>query len=149
MSIEYKRIDDAILGKLVDIHGDDCGIVIKGDTYPLAAMDGDLPIGYTCVTPRVLAYPLEHLKDAYIEVLWVDEEYRRQGIGRQLIAHAEEWAKEAGYRQIRTHSNDKAVEAIKMWHKLNYGLCQHVYYAEEGCSGYWVAKVLSDSSTFN
>jgi len=151
MNIEYKKIDAVILNKLVEIHGDECGIIVREDTFPLSAMDGDIPIGFTCVTPQTLAYPLEHLKDAYIETLWVDENYRRQGIGQQLILCCEEWAKKSGFKQIRTHSNNKAIEAIKMWHKLNYGLCEHDYHEFEPAtdeyknrfSGYWVAKILS------
>ena len=151
MNIGYQRIDTAILSAIDDKYGDHDCIQIRDDTFPLAAMAGDIPIGFTCITPQVLAYPLEHLKDAYIEVLWVDEKYRRQGIGQQLILRAEEWAREAGFKQIRTHSNNRAVEAIHMWHKLNYGLCQHDYHEYEPdteeyrnrFSGYWVAKVLA------
>ena len=145
MNIEYKKIDNLILDKIIEEYGDwakDC-IHIKDDTLTLAAMDGDIPAGFVCVTKRALAYPLEHLTDAFIEVVEVHEDYRRQGIGQYLIACAEECAIDLGIKQIRTHSSDEAVEAINMWHKLNYGLCPHVYSAEEGCSGYWVAKVLS------
>jgi len=144
MNIEYKRIDESIRDKIIETYGDwtnQC-IYIRNDTFPLAAMDGDIPAGFVCVTPRALEYPLEHLKDAFIEVLSVHEDYRRQGIGQHLIECSEDWARKAGFKQIRTHSNDKAVEAIHMWHKLNYGLCPHSFYAEEGCAGYWVAKIL-------
>ena len=147
MKIEYKKIDNLIFDKIViGYYGrlkKEKQLFLRDDAFALAAFDGDIPVGFVCVTPRVLAYPLERLKDAFIEILDVHEDYRRQGIGRHLVACAEEWAKKTGFKQIRTHSNDKAVEAINMWHKLNYGLCQHVYYAEEGCAGYWVAKVLN------
>ena len=151
MGIEYKRFDAVILRKLAELNGDECGVIVRDDTFPLAAMDGDIPIGFICVTSQILAYPFEHLKDAYIEVLWVDENYRRQGIGQYLVLYAEKWAKEAGFKQIRTHSNNKAVAAIHMWHKLGYGMCPHDYHefdpdTEEyrnQFSGYWVAKVLN------
>ena len=144
MKIDYKKIDDSILSKIVDEYGDWTKdyIHIKDNVFTLAAMDGDIPAGFVCVTARGLSYPLEHIKDAFIEVLEVHEDYRRKGIGQYLINCGEEWARKAGFKQIRTHSNDKAVEAISMWHKLNYGLCPHVYYKEEGCAGYWVAKIL-------
>ena len=147
MNIEYKKIDDFLFDKIVDIFGEwlkkDKQLFIRDDAFAFVAMDGDFPAGYVCVTPRALEYPLEHLKDAYIEVLGVHEDYRRHGIGQHLIECSEEWARNAGFKQIRTHSNDKAVEAIHMWHKLCYGLCPHDYYAEEGCAGYWVAKILN------
>ena len=145
MDIKYRKIDDVILSRIVDEYGDWAKdyIHIKDDAFALAPMDGDFPAGFICVTPQNLDYPLAHLRDAYIEVVEVHENYRRQGIGQHLINCAENWAREAGFKQIRTHSNDKAIEAINMWHKLNYGLCPHVYSAEEGCAGYWVAKVLN------
>jgi len=152
MNIEYKKIDDEILGKIVDEYGEWVKgyIHIRGDTFTLAAMDGDIPAGFVCVTPRALDYPLGYLQDAYIEDLEVHENYRRQGIGQHLIECSEDWARKAGFKQIRTHSNDKAVEAIHMWHKLNYGLCPHDYHEFEPetgeyknqFSGYWVAKIL-------
>jgi GNAT superfamily N-acetyltransferase len=149
MNTEYKKIDDLILGRLINKHGEHLKqeIIIRSDTFALAPMDGDDPIGWINVAPRTLAYPLEHIKDAYIETLWVDESYRRQGIGEQLIAYSEEWAKKEGFKQIRTHSNNKAVVAINIWHKRNYGLCQHGYHrgddhkTDDG-RGYWVAKIL-------
>ncbi|MCL1858101.1 MAG: GNAT family N-acetyltransferase [Oscillospiraceae bacterium] len=148
MKIEYKKIDDVILNKLIDIYGEWVKqyIYIRDDTLPLAAMDGDFPAGYVCVTPRALDYPLENLQDAFIEVLGVHENCRRQGIGQHLIECCEKWARKAGFKQIRTHSNNQAVEAINMWHKLNYGLCPHDYYDDEPKKddgrGYWVAKIL-------
>jgi len=157
MSIEYNKIDAVILSKLTDKYGEQRGVKIGDDTFPLAAMDGDIPIGFVCVTPQVLAYPLGRYKDAYIEILWVDEDYRRQGIGQRLVLRCEEWARKAGFRQIRTHSNNKAVEAIHMWHKLNYGLCEHDYHEfmpdtngyKNQFSGYWVAKPLNPIVPFS
>jgi GNAT superfamily N-acetyltransferase len=56
--------------------------------------------------------PLEHIKDAYIEIYEVHEFYQRRGIGRYMAQCAEDWAREKGFRQIRTHHNNKAVAAI-------------------------------------
>ena len=142
--MEYKKIDDRILARIVENYGEWVKkyVFVRDDAFALAAMDGEMPVGFICVTPRALTYPLEHFKDAYIQDLEVHEDYRRQGIGRHLVVCAEEWAKKEGFKQIRTHSDDESAEAIQMWRKLNYGLCPHVHYAEEGCAGYWVAKVL-------
>jgi len=146
MVIEYKRIDGPIFEKIAGMYGEWVRqyIIIREDTFPLAAMDGDIPAGFVCVTPRALPYPLEHVKDAYIEDLEVDENYRRRGIARHLITSAEIWAAKEGFRQIRTHHNDKAEAAIKLSESLNYGLCPWDYWIDgEKFSGYWVAKVLS------
>jgi len=149
MGIEYKEIDESLFQKVIIKYGEHLRqeIIVRDDTFTLIPMDGNEPIGFVNVTPRILAYPLEHLKDAYIETLWIDEEYRRLGIGEQLIIYSEEWAKKKGFMQIRTHSNNKAIAAINIWHKRNYGLCQHGYHrgddpkTDDG-RGYWVAKVL-------
>lgn len=36
----------------------------------------------------------------YIEAWYVDQDVRQQGIGRALVAAAEQWAKQRGYREI-------------------------------------------------
>ncbi len=145
MNIEYKEINAEMLKEISEKFDTDWIVKytkLGSEEFGLAAFDGDVPVGYIIIAPAALRYPLEHLKDAFIQIIEVDENYQRRGIGQHLVARSEEWAKKAGFKQIRTHSNDKAANAIRMWHKLNYGLCPHVYYAEEGCMGYWVAKVL-------
>ena len=146
MCIEYKQIDDLILGKIVEIYGEWVKkyIFIRDDTFAFVAMDGDMPSGFICVTPRALMYPLEHLKDAYIEVIEVHENYKGQGIGRHLVICGEEWARKAGFKQIRTHHNNEALNAIKLSNSLNYGLCPHEYEVDgKKYTGYWVVKVLA------
>ena len=146
MKVDYKEINDLIFDKIIDMYGVWVKkyIILRNDTFAFAAVDGDVPVGFVSVTPRALPYPLEHLEDAFIEVLEVHENYRRQGIGQYLIKCSEDWAKKAGFKQIRTHHNDEAAGAIKLSHKLNYGMCPHDYWIEgTKYSGYWVAKVLS------
>jgi len=154
LNIEYRKINNELL-ETISVEFDS-GWITKfsgygDDTFGLAAMDGDMPVGYVFVTSRTLMYPLEHITEAYIEIIEVTDEYQRLGIGQTLITRSEEWARKAGFRQIRTHSNNqRAVAAINMWNKLNYGLCPHDYYEYEPetdeyknqFSGYWVAKVL-------
>ena len=70
MGIDYKEFDDDILEQIVNDGGEwvkEC-VYGRDDVFTLAAMDGNLVVGFSCVTPRGLDYPLEHLKDAYIEV---------------------------------------------------------------------------------
>ena len=145
MQIKYKQIDHVILEKIVDSYGEGVReyIFIRENTFALAALDGEIPVGFICVTPAALAYPLEQLVDAFIEIYEVHEDYRRQGIGRHLVTCAEEWARSAGFRQIRTHHNNEAANAIKLSNSLNYGLCPYDYWVDgKMYSGYWVSKVL-------
>jgi len=145
MKVNYKEIDDSILERIIDVYGNGVKkyIFIRDDTFTLAAMDGDLPVGFVCVTPRALKFPLEHISDAFIEICDVHENYRRQGIGRYMLGCAEDWAKQAGFKQIRTHHNNGAVAAIHMSNSLGYTLCPWDYDIKgEKFSGYWVAKTL-------
>jgi len=145
MNINYKQMDEKILAQIDDVFGEGTRrhIPVRADGVTLAAMDGDMPVGFICVTPRALTYPLEHIKDVYIEIYEVHENYRWQGIGRYLVTCGEKWARQQGFKQIRTHHNNKAVAAINMSRALGFGMCPHVYSNEEGCAGYHVAKVLS------
>ncbi len=145
--INYRKIDALILEKTVALYGEwlNSCIIISDDTFALSVLDDDTPIGYICVTPRALTYPLEHLKDAYIEVLGVHPDYRRQGIGRHLVRCAEDWATKEGFKQIRTHSDYKSAEAIKMWYAMDYSLCPADDWIESDkiyFPGYYAAKQL-------
>jgi len=53
MNIEYSVIDNSILSKIVAESGEWVKeyIYMRTDTFTLAAMDGELPVGFVCVTP--------------------------------------------------------------------------------------------------
>ncbi|MDJ0711871.1 MAG: GNAT family N-acetyltransferase [Woeseiaceae bacterium] len=51
---------------------------------------GSRPYGEGCETSPV----------AYLEGWYVDSEYRRQGLGTQLVEAAEEWARSEGFREM-------------------------------------------------
>jgi GNAT superfamily N-acetyltransferase len=141
----YRKIDNSMLydiGCAFD-EGSKKWIILNDDAFALAALDENIPVGFISVTPRAMDYPLEHIKDAYIEIYEVHDFYQRKGIGRHLVQCAEEWAREQGYCQIRTHHNDKAVAAIHMSYSLGYGMSPYEYHKDEGCAGYYVAKVLN------
>lgn len=53
-----------------------------------------------------------------ILVLWVDEAYRRTGIGRELISRAEDEARNRGYRYARLASSD--YQAPVFYRKVGY-----------------------------
>jgi GNAT superfamily N-acetyltransferase len=79
-------------------------------TKYILALDGDLPVG-TC---RL------HLFDdgsAKIERVCVLEEYRGKGVGRQVVAGAEEWFKSYGVSDVIITSRD---EAVGFYEKLGY-----------------------------
>jgi len=52
--------------------------------------------------------------------LVVDREYRKQGIGRQLLTHAEEWASRNGCSVVRLSSNARRTEAHVFYQRAGY-----------------------------
>jgi GNAT superfamily N-acetyltransferase len=93
----------------------------------------------------MLPPPLHHITDAYIDIIEVDELYRRQGIARRMITITEKWALENGFSQIRAWSSQDKNEAIPMWYNLRYGMCPAKIWLDwrnEAVDGYYVAKIL-------
>lgn len=119
--------------------------------FSLGAFSNDEPIGFISTYPEKLITPLENETDAYIDVIEVDSKYHRQGIATALIMRTEQWAKDYGYKQIRSWSSDDKEEAIPMWYALNYCLCPAIMYGvdlspnPDGSQpvGYYVAKMLN------
>jgi ribosomal protein S18 acetylase RimI-like enzyme len=81
----------------------------------------------------------------------VDESYRRQAIGKQIIKILEKKAREYGYKQIRAWSSEDKVEALNMWYSLNYCMCPAAMlgqsikpgFENQKIIGYYYAKILN------
>jgi GNAT superfamily N-acetyltransferase len=63
---------------------------------------------------------LIELEYAEIGGLIVDSNFRRQGIGLQLMKKCEEWAKENGYQEIRLRSGGQRKEAHEFYKQIGY-----------------------------
>ena len=50
----------------------------------------------------------------------VDPDYQKRGLGRRLLALAEEQARAAGYQRIRLYTNEHMVENIALYQRLGY-----------------------------
>lgn len=61
--------------------------------------DGSLA-GYVEVGARPYADGCDTSPVGYIEAWYVDTDVRRSGVGRALLAAAEEWARSRGYREM-------------------------------------------------
>jgi len=74
--------------------------------------------GFAEVGERAYADGCDTAPVAYLEGWYVEEDFRGQGIGRALIAAAEDWARERGYREFASDAllenvdSQKAHEAI-------------------------------------
>lgn len=55
---------------------------------------------------------------AFIEGIWVDEAFQKQGIGRMLVAKAEEWAREHNIKELGSDTrieSEHSIYAHKTW----------------------------------
>jgi ribosomal protein S18 acetylase RimI-like enzyme len=55
-----------------------------------------------------------------IFLVYVDPVYRRQGIGKALLEHAQAWAQDRGYTQIGLQVFMTNRSAIDLYHQLGY-----------------------------
>ncbi len=74
-------------------------------------------------------HSLEADSCAEIGGLVVDQRRRRQGAGRALVARAEQWARERGFRNVRVRSNVLRREAHDFYPAMGFerNKTQHVY----------------------
>lgn len=154
-NIKYIEIDSVIEEKIIEHYGSwvrDYDCIQRGDgCYTVAALDEDKVVGFAAVHPAQFIPPLEKYKDAFIEVIEVDVNYRRQGIAKQMIGILEKKSREYGYRQIRAWSSDDKVEALNMFYSLNYCMCPAAMLGEsvapgfenQQIVGYYYAKMLN------
>ena len=148
MQIIYQEIDTAIHEKIAVKYGEVAKNHIHNEngSCSFAAMYDDTPIGFISTYTRNLAEPIGEEKDAYIDIIEVDEKYQRMGIAAELIMRTEAWAKKAGLLQIRAWSSQDKTEAIPMWRDLGYGLCPAKIWLERhnmAVDGYYVVKQIN------
>ncbi len=62
--------------------------------------DDGTPCGFVEVGTRSYAEGCESSPVPYVEAWYVDPDVRRHGVGRALLAAAEDWARGLGYREI-------------------------------------------------
>lgn len=72
----------------------------------------------------------------YIEHVVVDQRYRGQGFGSQLIAFAEQRALEEGCKLIELDTDLGNDKAAKLYEKSGYKQSGHYYYKELDAGGY-------------
>lgn len=155
MEIIYREIDAGIEERIISQYGSwirDYGCLKQGEgCYRIAALCGGTVAGFAALYPARWIPPLHQYQDAFIDVIEVDEPFRRQGIGSRLAAMMEAFAKAHGYRQIRAWSSDDKAEALHMWYKLGYCMCPAAMlgksvkpgYENQQIVGYYYAKMLN------
>ena len=145
MDIEYLRVTPELNNKLKAQWDSNAGDFIHfgDDLYSLVAVLDDDPIALIVAKVRGLSEPLQTVREAFIDVIEVLPEYRRQGIGTTLVSKAMEWAVEKRASQIRAWSEEIRYEALMLWNKMGFAFSQVDFQrGDEKRYGFYVAKRL-------
>ncbi|KKR05941.1 MAG: hypothetical protein UT32_C0019G0003 [Parcubacteria group bacterium GW2011_GWC2_39_14] len=86
-----------------------CGFIAK---------DGDTTIGY--LIGRIVEEETGRAESKFAELehMLIDESYRGQGIGEQLVNNFKAWAKSKGLKLIKVNVSFKNAQAIKFYNKV-------------------------------
>lgn len=96
---EYQRMREALWPDCSDADNDSWFARDDAETF-LALRDDGTICGFVEVGSRPYAEGCNSSPVGYIEGWWVDEDMRRRGTGRALVAAAEDWARSKGYREM-------------------------------------------------
>ena len=72
-----------------------------------------------------LAALIETIREAdhlLVENVAVSPSFQGRGLGRRLMAHAEQLAAASGFREIRLYTNQRFAENIALYRRLGYGV---------------------------
>lgn len=81
-------------------------------------LDGDTPAGYVVLC---FGYSLEWLgRDAFVDELYLREEYRGRGWGRDALAFVEDAAREMGVRVLHLGVVPGNVKALELYRRVGF-----------------------------
>jgi ribosomal protein S18 acetylase RimI-like enzyme len=80
--------------------------------------EGETPVGYVFLT---FGYSFEyHGRDAFIDELYIEPQYRRKGIGRRAMQFVEERARELGVNAIHLEVDQGNDPAAALYRRAGY-----------------------------
>lgn len=95
-----------------------------GDRYLTDESNGDLVVGTAEIALRSLSLWSTNLQYPYISNLAVHRDFRRLGIGSQLLSKCEQIALEWGYQETRLHVLDSNDSAKQLYCNNGYQISQ-------------------------
>lgn len=117
----WAQLRNALWPDTIEAHENDIECFIAGNSPHIAAcftledQDGTLG-GFIELNIRSYAEGIYHSMAPYVEGWYIEPQFRRQGFGKQLIAHAEHWAKSQGFDRLASDAeitNQNSIEAHK------------------------------------
>jgi GNAT superfamily N-acetyltransferase len=98
----------------------------------LVAVDAeDRPIGWLHVAIQL---SLEGDARAHIMGLVIDDRHRSAGIGQELLAAGERWARERGVRRMTVYSRQTRERAHRFYEREGYAMVKRSYFFEKDLS---------------
>lgn len=101
---EYQRMREALWPDCSDAENDSWFAREDAATFVAVRPDGSL-CGFVEVGVRSIADGCVTTPVGYIEGWYVDSDVRTRGIGRALLAAAEDWARARGYSEMASDAN--------------------------------------------
>ena len=86
------------------------------DRLVLVAEEDKQPVGYLAGGIEEVGNFRNILNMCEVDNMWVDEKYRSQGVGKQMMNAIEKWAKEKGIKRMRviaSSQNEKGIQFYK------------------------------------
>ena len=118
--IKYeKRYDDNINDKMI-IDNYYENIYYKNDNKLFITVDNNNILGYIFIKISNPTKEAQIYKEAFIDALYVDEEYRNKGVATKLIDKAKEYSKEIGAKKISINVICDNEIACKLYYKLGF-----------------------------
>lgn len=112
------------------------------ESYITYKMDGEIQIGIEDDGKLVAGLDacITNFKILYVSTVFVDEEYRRKGLGARLMREMEKRAAAMGVNMIRLDTNDW--QGKEFYETLGYECVGHYDNKEDGFSEYFYLKKL-------
>jgi GNAT superfamily N-acetyltransferase len=114
----YSTSAEALLGRLAALHPTDAAVIVSTDAT-------DQPTGWCHVEMRrTLVEPMS----ALIVGLVIGEDHRSAGIGAELVATAERWARARGCRQLMVATRITRERAHRFYAREGYEVSKTSYF---------------------
>jgi len=101
-----------------------------GADYAAAAQKHRIDLLYVGNELAALIEMIPQAEHLLIENVAVLPALQKRGLGRKLLAHAEEVAAALGYGEIRLYTNQRFVENVQLYRRLGYQLDREEEYGE-------------------
>ncbi len=129
---EWLRMRLALWPGEADAHKPDIDLFFAGENALLEQIwvaeegDGENLVGFIELALRPYAEGCEASPVPFIEGWYVDEAHRQRGVGAQLVAAAEHWAREAGYQEMGSDTESFNALSITAHQALGFEVVEEI-----------------------